>query len=77
MRLALWQTQGFPTDIEANLAALEPQLRAAAAAGASLLLCPELWLGGYHVPQQMAALPVPDPVEQAQRRAAWKSGHII
>jgi len=25
----------------------------------------------------IASLPVPDPVEQAQRRAAWKSGHII
>ena len=56
MRLVLWQTQGFPADVDANLKSLEPQMQAAAAAGAQVLLCPELWLGGYQVPAQMAAL---------------------
>ncbi len=69
MRLALWQTQGFPADIAANLAALDSQLRAAASAGAQLLLCPELWLGGYNVPQQMAALAEPADGPAAQRIA--------
>jgi predicted amidohydrolase len=69
MRLALWQTQGFPADINANLLALDVQLRAAAVAGAQLLLCPELWLGGYQVPQQMAALAEDADGPAAQRIA--------
>lgn len=66
MRLALWQTQGFPGDVAANLAALDGQLLAAAAGGAQLLLCPELWLGGYNVPARMAELaePVDGPAAQ-------------
>jgi predicted amidohydrolase len=49
MRLALWQTQGFGANKAANLAALEVTARASAAAGATLLLTPEGWLGGYNV----------------------------
>jgi nitrilase len=49
MRLALWQTQGFGADKGTNLAALSGAARAAAAAGATLLLTPECWLGGYNV----------------------------
>jgi 5-aminopentanamidase len=49
MKLALWQTQGFPADLAANLAALDRAARAAATAGASLLLCPECWLCGYNI----------------------------
>ncbi|MBU1331159.1 MAG: carbon-nitrogen hydrolase family protein [Gammaproteobacteria bacterium] len=69
MRLALWQTQGFPADVDANLKALEPQMQAAAAAGAQVLLCPELWLGGYQVPGQMAALAEAADGPAAQRLA--------
>ena len=54
MRLALWQTEGHPGDVAANLAALAVQARAAAAAGAELLLCSELWLGGYNLRAQPA-----------------------
>ncbi|SDI61778.1 carbon-nitrogen hydrolase family protein [Pseudomonas panipatensis] len=56
MQLAIWQTQGFPADPAANLAALERQLASVAGVGGELLLCPELWLCGYQVPAQMAAL---------------------
>ena len=50
MKLALWQTT--PTDgrIEQVFAALSAQLRAAAAAGARLLVAPELILPGYDRP---------------------------
>ncbi|MGY4532133.1 putative amidohydrolase [Pseudomonas sp. TE3786] len=54
MRLALWQTEGHPGDIAANLADLAVQARAAASAGAQLLLCSELWLGGYNLRAQQA-----------------------
>ncbi len=56
MRMALWQTCGLPGDVAGNLDQLERQASAAAATGAQLLLCPELWLGGYNVPQQMNEL---------------------
>lgn len=49
MRVALWQTRGYPGDVPANLAALTAVSRAAAAAGAELLLCPECWLCGYNI----------------------------
>jgi nitrilase len=56
MRLALWQTAGFPEDKTANLAALERVAAAGAAAGAGLLLCPECWLCGYNIGSGVAAL---------------------
>ena len=56
MKLALWQTAGFPADVAANLAALESTARAAAAEGAALLLCPECWLCGYNIGDAVATL---------------------
>jgi nitrilase len=56
MKLALWQTTGFPGDSAANLRALEPMAQAAAVAGASLLLCPECWLCGYNIGTAVADL---------------------
>lgn len=55
MRLAMWQTAGFPADVDANLTALERTASVAAAAGADLLLCPECWLSGYHIGAEAAA----------------------
>lgn len=76
MRLALWQTQGHPGDVAANLAALAIQAAAAAAAGADLLLCPELWLGGYNVPQQPAE-PAAGPAAQHIAGIAREHGIAI
>jgi predicted amidohydrolase len=56
MKLALWQTQGFPSDPTANLAALERTARAASTAGAALLLCPECWLCGYNIGDAVTSL---------------------
>ncbi len=55
MKLALWQTSGFPSDSGANLRALERTAQAAAVAGASLLLCPECWLCGYNIGPDVSA----------------------
>jgi nitrilase len=70
MKLALWQTQGFPADPAANLAALEQSARAASAAGAALLLCPECWLGGYNIGDAVASLAEAADGESARRVAA-------
>jgi predicted amidohydrolase len=77
MRLALWQTQGFPGDVAANLSALEQTAKAASAAGARLLLLPELWLSGYNVPDRMAALAEPHNGPSAVRIAEIAAQHGI
>ena len=56
MKLALWQTAGFPADVAANLAALQSSAQAAATAGAMLLVCPECWLCGYNIGDAVTAL---------------------
>lgn len=59
MKIALWQAA--PTDgrIEAVFSAICQQLRAAAAAGARMLVLPELILPGYNRPDLHAALAQP------------------
>jgi 5-aminopentanamidase len=69
MKLALWQTAGFPADVPANLAALQPTAKAAATAGSSLLLCPECWLCGYNIGDAVAALAESFDGASAQRIA--------
>lgn len=56
MKLALWQTVGFPENTRESLDALELTARAAAAQGAALLLCPECWLCGYNIGAAAASL---------------------
>ena len=59
VKLALWQC--YPTDgrIEEALAAIEAQVVAASAAGAHLLVAPELYLPGYDRPDLHAVLSQP------------------
>jgi predicted amidohydrolase len=70
MKLALWQTTGFPSDVAANLAALQSSAQAAAAAGAALLLCPECWLCGYNIGADTARLAEAADGSSARRIAA-------
>jgi predicted amidohydrolase len=70
MKLALWQTQGHPADVTANLAALELTAREARAQGAELLLCPECWLAGYHIGDDIERLAEPADGPAARRIAA-------
>jgi 5-aminopentanamidase len=70
VKLALWQTEGNPAKVAANLAALEPTARAAAGAGAALLVCPECWLCGYNIGQDVKALAEDRHGPSARRIAA-------
>jgi len=77
MKLALWQTAGFPADVAANLAALDGTAHSAAAAGAALLLCPECWLCGYNIGDAVTALAQSRDGPAAQRIAAIARQHGI
>ena len=77
MKLALWQTAGFPADVAANLAALESTASAAASAGAALLLCPECWLCGYNIGATVSALAEPADGASMRRIAAIAREHRI
>jgi nitrilase len=77
MKLALWQTVGFPADVAANLAALERTAQSAAAAGAALLLCPECWLCGYNIGDAVGTLAESSDGASAQRIAAIARQHGI
>ena len=77
MKLALWQTAGFPADVAANLGALESTARAAASAGAELLLCPECWLCGYNIGAAVTTLAEAADGASMQRIAAIARQHHI
>lgn len=59
MKLALWQASPTNGRIEAGFSALCMQLQAAAAAGARMMVVPELFLPGYNRPDLHAALAQP------------------
>ncbi|WP_353473287.1 carbon-nitrogen hydrolase family protein [Salipiger sp. H15] len=67
MKLALYQGPPIGGDIEAGLARLERQLLVAAAAGARLLVAPELFLPGYNWPELHGALAQPRGGEWCRR----------
>ncbi len=63
MRLAIYQGQPQPLDVGGNLQRLERVASAAAAQGAELLVCPEMFLSGYNI-----------GVEQVRRLAEASDG---
>jgi len=50
LTLALWQGEGVPGDLPATVAAVSDIAREAKAKGAALLVFPEGYLTGYHIP---------------------------
>jgi len=54
MRVALYQCPPLPLDIGGNLQRLNTQAIDAAAQGAALLVCPEMFLSGYNIGPQAA-----------------------
>ncbi|PWB31322.1 carbon-nitrogen hydrolase [Pseudomonas sp. SDI] len=49
MRIALYQGSPLPLDVPGNLERLHQQAQVAAARGAELLVCPEMFLTGYNI----------------------------
>jgi predicted amidohydrolase len=54
MRIALYQCPPLPLDVSGNLQRLKQQARQAAAQGAELLVCPEMFLTGYNIGSKAA-----------------------
>jgi predicted amidohydrolase len=54
MRIALYQCPPLPLDVPANLQRLKAQAVEAAAQGADMLICPEMFLTGYNIGAQAA-----------------------
>ncbi|WP_367847064.1 carbon-nitrogen hydrolase family protein [Rhodoferax sp. WC2427] len=78
LRLALLQCPSLPLDVPANLARLERFAAQAAAAGAQLLVTPEMFLTGYNIGgPAAAALAEPSDGPRAQAVAAIARQHQI
>lgn len=69
MKIALLQGEAAPLDIDANLRATAAAATEARAAGAELLLTPELWVSGY-APEELAAWLTPERVSRIRPELA-------
>ncbi|MFJ5291949.1 carbon-nitrogen hydrolase family protein [Streptomyces sp. NPDC088348] len=67
LRTALLQSSGRPGDVAGNLTALDEAAGRAAASGAGLLVCPELFLTGYAIGDDVPRLA--EPADGASARA--------
>lgn len=76
MKLALYQGPPIGGDVEAGLARLDTVARAAALAGAKMVVFPELFLPGYNRPDLHASLSQPQggAWEQQVAALAWDAG---
>ena len=71
MRIALFQGPEQPGTVAGNLERLRQAAGAAAARGARLLVCPEMFLTGYHIgPEATRRLAEPADGPSAQQAAA-------
>ncbi|MFD6419930.1 carbon-nitrogen hydrolase family protein [Streptomyces sp. NPDC060194] len=77
LRTALLQSSGTPGDPARNLAAVEARAAEAAAAGARLLVCPELFLTGYAIGDDIARLAEPADGPSSARLAETAVRHGI
>ncbi|GHA80661.1 carbon-nitrogen hydrolase family protein [Streptomyces termitum] len=77
LRTALLQSSGRLGDVAANLRSLDEAAGRAAAAGAGLLLAPELFLTGYAIGPDIARLAEPADGPSAREVAATAARHGI
>ncbi|MFJ8695550.1 carbon-nitrogen hydrolase family protein [Streptomyces roseolilacinus] len=75
LRTALLQSSGRLGDVTANLRALDEAAARAAAAGAGLLVAPELFLTGYAIGADIARLAEPADGPSAREAAAVAARH--
>ena len=66
LKIACWQVGAHRGDLEANLTALEQRAHEAAAAGAQLLITPEMALTGYNIGDALIELAGAHPLARVQ-----------
>ncbi|MFC8831156.1 carbon-nitrogen hydrolase family protein [Streptomyces sp. NPDC057137] len=78
-RIALLQSSGRPGDAVKNLEVIAGAARAAAAGGAGLLVCPEMFLTGYAIGADVSRLaePADGPAAEAVARIADEHGIAV
>jgi predicted amidohydrolase len=74
MKIALFQSDIIWENPEANFAHVEPQIRAAAAAGARLIVLPEMFACGFSMNTSAIAEPSTGPTPSFLRRCAREHG---
>ena len=80
MRIAIYQCEPRPTEVERNLERLAGAAQHASAAGVALLICPEMYLTGYNIGTDAArrlAEPSDGPSAQAVAEMARENGIAI
>ncbi|WP_327237571.1 carbon-nitrogen hydrolase family protein [Streptomyces sp. NBC_01317] len=77
LRTALLQSSGRPGSVPDNLAVLDAAAGRAAGAGAGLLVCPEMFLTGYAIGDDVARLAEPAGGAGAQDVAAIAARHGV
>jgi predicted amidohydrolase len=78
LRIALYQgPAGIPTTVDASLGALDVAARSAAASGAGLLVCNEMYLTGYAIGDGVERLAEPADGRSARRVMEIAAGHGI
>ncbi|MFF1453510.1 carbon-nitrogen hydrolase family protein [Streptomyces sp. NPDC058274] len=77
MRTALLQSSGSPGSVAANLKVLDEAAGRAAAAGAGLVVAPEMFLTGYAIGDDIARLAEPADGESADAVAGIASRHGV
>jgi predicted amidohydrolase len=77
MRIALFQTQGTPGDVEANITSAEEAAARAKAGGADLLILPEMFLSGYAIGELAFELAESADGASARRMAEAARRHAI
>jgi predicted amidohydrolase len=77
MRIALLQSSGRLCEVESNLGELADAARDAASAAARLLICPELFLTGYAIGEQVRRLAEPADGPSARRVASIAAAHGV
>ncbi|WP_329458811.1 carbon-nitrogen hydrolase family protein [Streptomyces sp. NBC_01497] len=79
LRTALLQSSGRPGSTAANLQVLDDAAARAAAAGARLLICPEMFLTGYAIGDEVARLaePADGPAAEAVAATARRHGLAV
>lgn len=77
MRIALFQTQGSPGDVEANITSAEEAAAKAKAGGADILILPEMFLSGYAIGELAFELAECPDGASARRMAEAARRHAI